>query len=204
MHFRVGLTGGVASGKSTVSQLFSELGTTIIDADVIAKQLLEKDTDCYQQVIRLFGKSITFDNGEINRSFLRDVVFNDAQAKLQLEKILHPEVRKRMLAAAEKCETAYCILVVPLLVEANMQDLVDRTLVIDIPDKTQLQRLMQRDNLTESQAQNIVNNQATRHKRLHIANDIIDNQTDIKSLRQKVEQLHHFYRELALKYNASC
>jgi len=204
MHFRVGLTGGVATGKSTVSQLFSELGATIIDADVIARQLLEKDTDCYKQVIQLFGNTITFADGEINRALLRELVFSDATAKHQLEKILHPEVRKQMLAAAEKCETAYCIFVVPLLVEADMLDLVDRILVIDIPEVTQLERLIKRDKLTKSQAQNILNNQATRQQRMQVANDLVDNQNDINSLKDKVEQLHHFYRELALKYNVSC
>lgn len=204
MPFRVGLTGGVATGKSTVSQLFSELGATIIDADVIARQLLEKDTDCYKQVIQLFGNTITFADGEINRALLRELVFSDTTAKHQLEKILHPEVRKQMLAAAEKCETAYCIFVVPLLVEADMLDLVDRILVIDIPEVTQLERLIKRDKLTKSQAQNILNNQATRQQRMQVANDLIDNQNDINLLKDKVEQLHHFYRELALKYNVSC
>lgn len=204
MHFRVGLTGGVASGKTTVSQLFSELGATIIDADVIARRLLEKDTVCYKQVIQLFGDTIIFADGEIDRAMLRDRVFNDATAKHQLEKVLHPEVRKQMLVAAEKCETAYCIFVVPLLVEADMLDLVDRVLVIDTAEKTQLQRLIQRDKLTESQAQNMLNNQATRQQRIQVANDLIDNQNDINSLRQKVEQLHSFYLELALRYNASC
>ncbi|WP_273150079.1 dephospho-CoA kinase [Methylophaga thiooxydans] len=204
MHFRVGLTGGVACGKSTVSQLFSELGVTIIDADVIARKLLEKDTDCYKQVIELFGNDITFSDGEINRALLRDLVFSDTTAKHQLEKILHPSVREQMLALAETSETAYCIFVVPLLVEADMLDLVDRILVIDIPEATQLERLIKRDKLTKSQAQNILNNQATRQQRMQVANDLIDNQNDINSLKDKVEELHHFYRELALKYNASC
>lgn len=204
MHFRVGLTGGAASGKSTVSQLFSELGATIIDADVIARRLLEKDTDCYKQVVQLFGKAITFDDGEINRPFLRDLVFGDANAKQQLENVLHPAVRENMLAEAAECETAYCILVVPLLIEANMLDLVDRTLVVDVPEAIQLQRLIQRDKITESLAQNMVKNQTTRQKRLQAADDVIDNQNDRKSLKHKVEQLHHFYRELALKYNVSC
>lgn len=204
MHFRVGLTGGVACGKSTVSQLFSELGVTIIDADVIARKLLEKDTDCYKQVIELFGDAITFSDGEINRALLREHVFSDLSAKQQLETILHPSVRQQMLALAEKCETTYSIFVVPLLVEADMLDLVDRILVIDIPEVTQLERLIKRDKLTKSQAQNILNNQATRQQRMQVANDLIDNQNDINLLKDKVEQLHHFYRELALKYNASC
>lgn len=204
MHFRVGLTGGVASGKTTVSDMFSALGVFIIDADIIARQLLEKDSHCYQQVVQQFGSDVLLDDGEINRAWLRDRIFNDDAAKHALEKILHPSVRQQLLAAADKSEAAYCILVVPLLVEANMLDLVDRTLVVDIPEQLQMQRLKQRDNLTAAQAQAMLNNQATRQQRLMAANDIIDNQTDTKFLQKKVEQLHHFYRELALKYNLSC
>jgi len=204
MHFRVGLTGGVASGKTTVSDMFSALGVFIIDADIIARQLLEKDSHCYQQVLQNFGTEVVLDNGEINRPWLRDRIFTDNAAKHALEKILHPPVRRQLLAAADKSEAPYCILVVPLLVEAKMQDLVDRTLVVDISEQLQIQRLSQRDNLTEPQAQAMLNNQATRQQRLLAANDVIDNQADTNFLQQKVEQLHHFYNELALKYNLSC
>lgn len=204
MHFRVGLTGGVASGKTTVSDIFATLGVTVVDADIIARQLLEQDSHCYQQVVQQFGSEVLLNDGEINRPWLRDRIFNDQAAKHTLEKILHPSVRQELLGAADKSEAAYCILVVPLLVEANMVDLVDRTLVVDIPEQLQIQRLKQRDNLTEAQAQAMLNNQATRQQRLVAANDVIDNQTDTKLLQKKVEQLHHFYRELALKYNLSC
>lgn len=204
MHFRVGLTGGVASGKSTVSHLFAELGVTIIDADLIARQLLEKNTDCFKQVVQLFGDKVLLDNGEINRSFLRELIFTDAAAKQAVEQIIHPNVRKQMLATAARSETPYCILVVPLLIEADMLDLVDRTLVVDIPEPLQLQRLCQRDGLTEQQARRMLDSQASRDERLQAADDIIDNQGDTDTLQKKVKQLHLFYRDLAEKYNASC
>lgn len=204
MHFRIGLTGGVASGKSTVSHLFAELGVTIIDADLIARQLLEKNTDCFKQVVQLFGDKVLLDNGEINRPFLRELIFTDAAAKQAVEQIIHPNVRKQMLATAAISETPYCILVVPLLIEADMLALVDRTLVVDIPEPLQLQRLCQRDSLTEQQARRILDNQAPRDERLRAADDVIDNQGDTGTLQKKVKQLHFFYRDLAEKYNASC
>lgn len=204
MHFRVGLTGGVASGKSTVSHLFAALGVTIIDADLIARQLLEKNTDCFKQVVQLFGDKVLLDNGEINRPFLRELIFTDAAAKQAVEQIIHPNVRKQMLATAAISETPYCILVVPLLIEADMLDLVDRTLVVDIPVRLQLQRLCQRDSLTEQQARRMLDSQASRDERLQAADDIIDNQGDTDTLQKKVKQLHLFYRDLAEKYNASC
>lgn len=204
MHFRVGLTGGVASGKSTVSHLFAELGVTIIDADLIARQLLEKNTDCFKQVVQLLGDKVLLDNGEINRPFLRELIFTDAAAKQAVEQILHPNVRKQMLATAARSETPYCIFVAPLLIEADMLDLVDRTLVVDIPEPLQLQRLCQRDSLTEQQARRMLDNQASRDERLQAADDIIDNQGDTDTLQKKVKQLHLFYRDLAEKYNASC
>lgn len=204
MHFRVGLTGGVASGKSTVSHLFAELGITIIDADLIARQLLEKNTDCFKLVVQLFGDKVLLDNGEINRPFFRELIFTDAAAKRAVEQIIHPNVRKQMLATATISEAPYCILVVPLLIEADMLDLVDRTLVVDIPELLQIQRLCQRDSLTEQQARRMLDKQASRDERLQAADDVIDNQGDTDTLQKKVKQLHLFYRDLAEKYNASC
>ncbi len=204
MHFRVGLTGGVASGKSTVSQLFGALGITIIDADLIARQLLEKNTDCFKQVVQLFGDKIVLQSGDINRPVLRELIFTDSLAKQALEKILHPHVRKQMLAAAAISETPYSMLVIPLLVEADMMDVVDRTLVVDIPEQLQIQRLRYRDSLTEQQALAMLQNQASRSQRLQAADEIIDNQGDADTLQKKVKQLHLFYLDLAEKYNASC
>lgn len=197
MTFKVGLTGGIASGKSTVTTLFHELGATVIDADVIARNLLAKNTPCYKQVITLFGDKVLQDNGEINRAWLRTRIFNDVEAKQALESIIHPEVRRQMLAAAAACESPYCILSVPLLVEAQMQDLVDRVVVVDVDEETQLSRLMLRDNISATEARKMLENQCLRAERLAIADDIIDNSDNLAALNPQLRQLHEMYLKLA-------
>lgn len=201
MTFKVGLTGGVASGKSTVTELFRQLGATVIDADEIARGLLEKDTDSYQQVIAHFGGDVLLESGDIDRAWLRAQIFSDNSAKRALETIIHPEVRQQMLAAASHCDTPYCILSVPLLIEAQMQDLVDRVAVVDIDEKTQLSRLIARDNLSEAEAISMLENQCQRAERLVVADDIIDNSQARSMLRPQIEELHHRYLELAENIN---
>lgn len=201
MTFKVGLTGGVACGKSTVTELFHQLGATVIDADVIARNLLEKDTDSYHQVIAYFGGDVLLESGDIDRAWLRAQIFSDSNAKQALENIIHPQVRQQMLAAASECEAPYCILSIPLLVEAQMQNLVDRIVVVDADDKTQLSRLMARDNITETEAMSMLQSQCQRAQRLAVADDIIDNSQSLDSLRPQVEQLHQQYLELAKNIN---
>lgn len=201
MSFKVGLTGGVASGKSTVSDLFQRLGVTVIDADLIARSLLDTGTSCYQQVIAHFGAEVLQHNGEINRAWLRSRIFSDSQAKQALENIIHPEVRRQLLAAADNCKTPYCLLSVPLLIEAQMLDLVDRILVVDVDEKTQLSRLLTRDGININEAHNMLENQCQRADRLSVADDIIDNSQSVSSLMPQVEQLHQRYLELAQNIN---
>ncbi|GAB4289599.1 MAG: dephospho-CoA kinase [Methylophaga sp.] len=199
MVFKVGLTGGVASGKSTVSDLFRDQGVMIIDADVIARDLLNKDSPCYQQVVRFFGSEVLLENGEINRAWLRDRIFSDSKAKQVLESIIHPRVRQEMLAAADNCHQAYCILSIPLLVEAQMQSLVDRIAVVDVEETTQLTRLMARDGLSQVQAIRMLENQCRRAERLAAADDIIDNSQAKASLLPQIKALHKQYLKLAEK-----
>lgn len=201
MTFKVGLTGGVASGKSTVTELFQQLGITVIDADMIARGLLNKNTDSYRQVIKHFGHDVLMENGDIDRAWLRARIFSDRNAKQALENIIHPQVRQQMLAAVSECDAPYCILSVPLLVEAQMQDLVDRIVVVDADEKTQLSRLIARDNISQSEAVKMLQGQCQRAQRLAVADDIIDNSQTIDSLRPQVEQLHQQYLELAENIN---
>lgn len=201
MTFKVGLTGGVASGKSTVSDLFQRLGVTVIDADVIARSLLDTGTSCYRQVIAHFGTEVLQHNGEINRAWLRSLIFSDSTAKQALENIIHPEVRSQMLVAADNCKTPYCLLSVPLLIEAQMLDLVDRILVVDVDEKTQLSRLLTRDGINISEARNMLENQCQRADRLSVADDIIDNSQSVSTLMPQVEQLHQRYLGLAQNVN---
>ncbi len=201
MTFKVGLTGGVACGKSTVTDLFHQMGATVIDADVIARGLLEKDTDCYQQVIDYFGPDVLLESRDIDRAWLRVQIFSDSSAKKALENIIHPQVRQQMLAAASTCDAPYCMLSIPLLVEAQMQDLVDRIVVVDADEATQLSRLMARDKITEAEAIRMLQSQCQRAQRLAVADDIIDNSQSMDSLRPQVEHLHQQYLEFAKKIN---
>lgn len=201
MTYKVGLTGGVACGKSTVTDLFQQLGATIIDADLIARGLLEKGTESYQQVVACFGEDVLLQTGDIDRAWLRAQIFSDRKAKQTLENIIHPRVRQQMIAAAKDCEAPYCILSVPLLIEAQMQDLVDRVVVVDADEKTQLRRLMARDRISEAAAIRMLQSQCQRAQRLAIADDIIDNSQTLDMLRPQVEQLHQQYLELAKNTN---
>lgn len=197
MVFKVGLTGGAASGKTAVTDLFSQLGVKVIDADVIARHVLNKDTECYRKVLDYFGSQVLTDNDDIDRAWLRERIFNESAAKKALEAIIHPQVRQQMLAEAEKSSDAYCILSVPLLAEANMQDLVDRIVVVDLDIESQLSRLITRDNISEKQAKQMLKNQFSREQRLSIADDIIDNSGPVAQLKSQVENLHKKYLKLA-------
>jgi dephospho-CoA kinase len=200
MTFKVGLTGGVATGKTSVSDRFSALGIQIIDADVIARELLKRDTECYRQVISLFGEKVLLGNADINRSWLRDRIFSDATAKQQLEAIIHPAVRQAILADSNRCISPYCIVSVPLLIEANMQSLVDRIVVVDLPEEQQIARLMVRDKLNRLQAEAMLKGQCSREYRLSFADDIIDNSQTLSALDEQVSSLHQHYLQLAAEH----
>jgi dephospho-CoA kinase len=194
--FKVGLTGGIASGKTTVSNAFADLGVPIIDADVIARQLVAPGLAAYQQIREQFSAEVIAADGQINRVWLREKIFSDADAKRELEAILHPKIRAQMLQEITQLDTAYCIVSIPLLVESQMQDLLDRVLVIDVAESEQISRLTQRDQITTKQAQQILANQCSRAERLAIADDVIDNSGSMSDLLSKVTQLDAVYRKL--------
>ncbi|NQZ54777.1 MAG: dephospho-CoA kinase [Piscirickettsiaceae bacterium] len=194
---KIGLTGGIASGKSAVCQLFSQYDIPIIDADIIARQLVEPGLPAFKEIVLTFGSNIVQQDGYLNRSLLRQLIFTDSAAKKQLETILHPKIRQQLSSQSQQYSSQYCILVIPLLIEADMQDLVDRILVIDLSPEQQLQRLCQRDQLSPDDAQMIINNQCARHQRLSIADDIIDNNNTPEILAQSVTKLHQKYLNLA-------
>jgi dephospho-CoA kinase len=200
MGFKVGLTGGVACGKTTVSDRFAQLGVEIIDADVIARELLIQGSDCYTDVVGLFGQEVLLESAEINRSWLRDRIFSDAEAKRALESIIHPAVRLAIAEASENCASDYCIVSVPLLIEANMQTLVDRILVVDLPVEHQLDRLMQRDKISLKQAQAMLAGQCSRARRLSFADDIIDNSHPVSALDEQIGILHEDYLRMSKDY----
>ncbi len=195
----IGLTGGIGSGKSTVTSLFSSHGIPIIDADTIARQVTAPGQPALREICALFGEKIIDGNGQLKRKQLGKVIFSNQQKREQLEAILHPIIQQRMLeqAATVSHSTAYCILSIPLLLESGWQQLVDRILVVDINEKSQLQRTMHRDNIARKTAQAIIDAQVNRQDRLLAADDIIDNQGRIDELQQQVQQLHQKYLKLS-------
>ncbi|MDO8826474.1 dephospho-CoA kinase [Methylophaga sp.] len=197
MVFRIGLTGGIASGKSTVSQLFENNGVDVIDADVIARELSQPGTAQYQAIIEYFGSDYVLTDGQLNRPALRKLLFSDSEAKQQLEQILHPAIRQQLLHQAAKAKSRYCILSIPLLIEANLQPCVDRILVVDVDSETQMLRLQNRDKLSADEASQHLAAQSNRAQRLQYADDIIDNSNGIEKLKFQVTQLHALYCQLA-------
>ena len=194
---KIGLTGGIACGKSTVCNIFSQLGIIVIDADEIARELVEIGKPCYQDIINTFGTAFLSKNQQLDRAKLRQLIFSDHAAKLELETILHPSIRRELIELSNKVESAYCILAVPLLIETNMDNAVDRILVIDITEKNQLDRLCKRDNLAPALANNLIHQQSSRSQRLAMADDVITNNTGVRKLGNSIKLLHETYLKIS-------
>ncbi len=198
---RIGLTGGIASGKSTVAAIFAELGAEIIDTDRIARELVVPGSEALAAIVERFGPDILAADGSLDRRRLRAIVFADAARRRELEAILHPAIRQVALARAAASGAPYVILVVPLLFETGFDRLVDRSLVVDCPERLQIERLRQRDGIEEAGARAMLAAQLPRAERLAAANDIIDNSGDLAAVRSRVRELHARY--LAAEQNCS-
>ncbi len=196
---KVALTGGIGSGKSTVTQLFEELGAPVIDADIIAHQLVEKGQPALKQIQQIFGDEIILPDGSLNRQKLREQVFSDETAKNKLESILHPLIYQCISTLLEKLSDNYCIISIPLLFETQMTDFVDRIVVIDCPLETQIERVKKRDQLTEDRIMSIIDSQVSREYRNARANDIIENRSTLSNLAVQVKKLHNLYNSLSVK-----
>jgi dephospho-CoA kinase len=196
-RLRIGLTGGIASGKSTVAQRFVELGIPVIDADVAARAVVALGTPGLTEVINRFGASVLAESGELDRRALRDRIFSDSVARRDLEGILHPLIRAHMDREAQVAAGPYVVMAIPLLVESGLRDRVDRILVVDVDEAVQLQRLQARDGSTEEQARAILDSQAGRSSRLAAADDVLPNAGTVTDLRQAVDRLHEKYLRLA-------
>lgn len=205
MAYIVGLTGGIGSGKSTIADLFVELGIKIIDADIIAREVVAKDTPLLAEIVNHFGKQILTEQKELDRVKLRQIVFNDSNQKTWLNQLLHPAIRQEMLNQLAQSQDNYVIWVVPLLIENNLTEFCDRILVIDVLPEIQLSRASARDNSNEETIKNIMASQVSRAKRLSYADDIIENNLPLdqnfSKLKQQVLKLHQKYIELALQKN---
>ena len=195
--FVVGVTGGIGSGKTTVTDLFAQYGITVADADVIAREVVAPESEGLRQIVEHFGKNILLPSGSLDRSALRKHVFANQEDKTWLDKLLHPLIRKEMAAQTLAATSEYCILSVPLLVEGGLQTLVNRVLVVDVPESIQLTRASARDNSDEQLIRAIMQNQCSRKQRLAVADDVVDNSTNIQQLNQQVQVLHNKYLELA-------
>ncbi len=197
--FRVALTGGIASGKSVVSAVFAELGAAVVDTDVIARQVVQPGQPALDAIRQRFGDAVFDAEGRLDRAALRQRVFSDSEARRDLEAILHPrigaETRRQALAAAGP----YLLIVVPLLVGSPLLEFVDRVLVVDCSEETQLARLLERDAESEEQARRMLAAQASREQRLAIADDIIRNDGSLDDLQRQVLNLDRRYRQLAAR-----
>jgi len=193
MLLKVGLTGGIASGKTTVSNLFVKLGVPIIDADDFAHALVEPGQPALKQIIQSFGLAVINEDGSLNRAKLRQKIFADSCQREQLESILHPSIRQAMQEKIASLSDPYCLLSIPLLLEKGWQCLVDRVLVIDCPPDLQSQRLMARDGLSIDEIDQIMKTQANRDARLAIANDVIYTYYNFSQLQKQVLALHRLY-----------
>lgn len=194
---RIGLTGGIGSGKSTVAALFAARGVPIIDADEIARELAEPGHAAHSEIVAAFGAGVLAPDGAIDRAALRKLAFSSDTERQRLEAILHPRIKAEMEARAAAIDAPYHIFVVPLLVEAGLAGTVDRVLVVDVDKVVQLQRVMERSKLPEAEVARIMAHQADRTRRLACADDVIRNDGDLARLEQEVEALHHRYLALA-------
>lgn len=194
---QIGLTGGIASGKSTVSGLFAALGVPVIDTDQIARDVVAPGTALQASVLARFGAHLLAPGGELDRRALRERVFADAAERQALENLLHPAIMAELGRRAASAGGAYQILAIPLLVEHNLKSSVDRVLLVDCNPELQLRRVQVRDGVTRDQAQAVLAAQAPRAARLSVADDVISNDGDLQRLRDQVEILHSRYGALA-------
>lgn len=194
---RVGLTGGIGSGKSTIASLFVMRGVPVIDTDDIARALTEPGQEAFDEIVHAFGESMLDEKRRIDRNRLREHVFDNNDERRRLESILHPRIRAIVREKLAAIEAPYTIVVVPLLIESGFSDLVDRILVADTAENIQIQRTASRSGLSEPEIRKIISAQATRAQRLQQANDVIENNGDRKQLEAEVERKHQWYLSLA-------
>lgn len=195
--FRVGLTGGIASGKSTAAKFFGALGVPILDSDQVAREVVEPGQPPLERLVERFGRGILTADGHLDRPALRDIVFSDPRARADLENLTHPAIGAALEARSAAAGGPYQILVIPLLVEKNLASQVSRVLVVDCDEELQIRRLHARDGSTRAQARAILDAQVSRSARLKAADDVIRNDADMGAVQTQVAELHARYLELA-------
>lgn len=190
---KIGLTGGIGSGKSTVASFFRQLGAPVYDTDEIARDLVAPGQPALKEITDCFGPELLDAQGRLDRKKLRDIVFHNDDAKNKLENILHPRIRESLLHKMDQADYPYCIAVIPLLIEKNWQSLLDQIVVVDCDEETQKLRATSRDKMSTEQAEAIMRSQIDRQTRLLHASDIIHNDGNLDSLQKQVETLHKKY-----------
>lgn len=195
----IGLTGGIGSGKTSVANLFATLGAPIIDADVIAREVIEPSTQAFQTLVAHFSTAVLKPNGELDRAKLRDIIFKDERERQWLENLLHPLIRSEIERQIQHLTTPYCIAVIPLLLEVSPYDFIDRILIIDTPETHQIDRVTKRDKASREQVETILKSQIERSARLQKADDVIINDGKLEDLLPQVLKLHQKYLEMSKK-----
>lgn len=196
MVLKIGLTGGIGSGKSTACEIFSELGVPIIDADIVARKVVQAGMPALQLIKEKFGEDIITKDGLLDRKKARDQIFTNEIDRKKLENILHPVIYERIVHETENIDSSYCIISIPLLLETEALEIIDRVLIIDVSEKFQLSRASVRDNASLNDIERIIRTQISRDNRLAAADDIINNEGDIENLRRQIHDLHEFYKSI--------
>ncbi len=189
----VGLTGGIGSGKSTVANQFSNLGVVVIDADRLSREAVMPGSKALAAISEHFGRQVLSEDGALNRKALREIVFSDETERHWLEALLHPLIAQLIRVRINNTDSLYCILESPLLLETAQKDLVNRVLVVDVSENTQLQRTLARDGGSKSMIRAIIESQMKREGRCALADDIINNEQAPEFLEQRVAELHQMY-----------
>lgn len=200
MTMVVGLTGGIGSGKTTVANRFAHYDIDIIDADIVAREVVEPGTPGLEAIVDKLGSDILLTDGTLDRSKLRQAIFNDNSLKEWLNSLLHPMIREKMKADIDRATSPYCLLVIPLMVENNLQTMAQRLLVIDVDEEVQIARTQQRDQVDASHVKKILAAQASRQERLAAADDVISNNGDSTDLEDAVAALHQQYLAMSLHF----
>ena len=193
----IGLSGGIASGKTIVSDEFSSLGADIIDTDIIARELIFPGSETLDEIVSFFGEIVLLSDGNLDRKLMREIIFNEKDKKITLEKIMHPKIQDEVKLKIQSASGLYQIIVVPLLLQSPILNFIHRVLIIDCNEKIQIKRLIKRDNITEQLAKKMIRSQSKREERQSIADDIIFNEGSMEEIKHQVKKLNDFYMKIS-------
>lgn len=196
MVYCIGLTGNIASGKTTVARMFAQLGVSVLSADEVSRQLMQKDTPAYKEIILRFGSEVLNPLGDLNRRRLREIIFSQPEEKIWLEQLLHPMIRQQLAQQVALCTTRYCIVEIPLSIDKKNYPYINRILLVTCPQDVQIKRIIARDHCTEPQALAIIKAQPSLNQRLENADDYLLNDAGPQELQKKVKQLHIKYLQI--------